>query len=320
MLLRVLEPSHLRLGHCTSRGAEPSHLRLKDLHAEGVLRPSAPAPGHSVMSRGAEALTSAARALHVEGVPRPRTSAPGALHAEGKSEASHLRLGTARQRVCAGGPSHLRLGASNAEGVLRPLTSAPGALHVEGVLRPLTSAPGALHVEGVLRPLTSAPGALHVEGVLRPLTSAPGALHVEGVLRPRTSAPGALHVEGNEKEVEMAKRMITETFEKADLEKKEKREKHKEWVKDNKRQKRQLYHIRHKADYEILGVPVGTSKADCKKAYRKLIVIWHPDKHQTKSDADRARAEKKFKEIQEAYDRLMSTDEDETIEQLGYKK
>lgn len=31
---------------------------------------------------------------------------------------------------------------------------------------------------------------------------------------------------------------------------------------------------------QILGVPLGTSKADCKKAYFKLAKIWHPDKHQ----------------------------------------
>lgn len=30
----------------------------------------------------------------------------------------------------------------------------------------------------------------------------------------------------------------------------------------------------------MLGVPLGTSKPDCKKAYFKLAKIWHPDKHQ----------------------------------------
>ncbi len=40
------------------------------------------------------------------------------------------------------------------------------------------------------------------------------------------------------------------------------------------------------------------------------------DKHQTASEEDRAAAEKKFQEIQKAYDSLMSTDEEATIEAL----
>lgn len=31
--------------------------------------------------------------------------------------------------------------------------------------------------------------------------------------------------------------------------------------------------------YEVLGVPEGTSKSDCKAAYRKLLAKWHPDRH-----------------------------------------
>eukprot|EP00887_Chlorella_sp_A99_P007600 scaffold28.g7600.t1 len=51
--------------------------------------------------------------------------------------------------------------------------------------------------------------------------------------------------------------------------------------------------------YSILGVPKGTSdEATLKKAYRKLAMQWHPDKHQHNKEA----AEKKFKEVSEAYD------------------
>lgn len=35
----------------------------------------------------------------------------------------------------------------------------------------------------------------------------------------------------------------------------------------------------HTQDYEILEVAMGASKADVKKAYRKLAMQWHPDKH-----------------------------------------
>lgn len=51
--------------------------------------------------------------------------------------------------------------------------------------------------------------------------------------------------------------------------------------------------------YKILGVAESASQADIKKAYRKLAKEFHPDKN--KGDA---KAEKRFKEISEAYDVL----------------
>ena len=51
--------------------------------------------------------------------------------------------------------------------------------------------------------------------------------------------------------------------------------------------------------YEALGVPKNASAADLKKAYRKLVQQYHPDKNP--GDAE---AEKRFKEIQHAYDVL----------------
>ena len=38
-----------------------------------------------------------------------------------------------------------------------------------------------------------------------------------------------------------------------------------------------------------------------KKAYRKAAVVWHPDKHSTKSEEEQKEAEAKFKDIGEAY-------------------
>jgi curved DNA-binding protein CbpA len=68
-------------------------------------------------------------------------------------------------------------------------------------------------------------------------------------------------------------------------------------------------------DYEALEVPLGASKLDVKKAYRKLAMQWHPDKHLENPDEAKA----KFQEIQKAYDNLMSTSEDDIIEQLADK-
>lgn len=36
---------------------------------------------------------------------------------------------------------------------------------------------------------------------------------------------------------------------------------------------RQLYHLRHTRDYEALGIPIGSSKAEARKAYRDLAKV-----------------------------------------------
>ena len=51
-----------------------------------------------------------------------------------------------------------------------------------------------------------------------------------------------------------------------------------------------------KNPYEILGVSQDASEEDIKKAYKKLALEWHPDRHQGNKDA-----EDKFKEITEAF-------------------
>lgn len=63
---------------------------------------------------------------------------------------------------------------------------------------------------------------------------------------------------------------------------------------------------------QVLELSMGASKAEIKQAYRRLALLWHPDKH----PGDPEGASVKFQEIQRAYDALMSTDEEEKIEQL----
>lgn len=53
--------------------------------------------------------------------------------------------------------------------------------------------------------------------------------------------------------------------------------------------------------YERLGIPRDADEDAVKKAYRKLALKWHPDRHK---EADRARAEAEFKQISEAYEVL----------------
>lgn len=52
--------------------------------------------------------------------------------------------------------------------------------------------------------------------------------------------------------------------------------------------------------YKILEIDTSASKDDIKRAYRRLAMKWHPDKNQDNKEE----AEKRFKEISEAYDIL----------------
>lgn len=55
--------------------------------------------------------------------------------------------------------------------------------------------------------------------------------------------------------------------------------------------------------YQVLGVSRDASEEEIKKAYRKLSRIYHPDANINNPNKDQA--EEKFKEIQQAYDRIM---------------
>ena len=55
--------------------------------------------------------------------------------------------------------------------------------------------------------------------------------------------------------------------------------------------------------YEVLGIPLTASNDEIKKAYRKCALQWHPDKHVDSNTKEEAN--KKFLEIQDAYDTLI---------------
>lgn len=66
--------------------------------------------------------------------------------------------------------------------------------------------------------------------------------------------------------------------------------------------------------YDILGVSKNASADEIKKAYRSEALKWHPDKHSTKKEA----AEKRFKEINEAYQVLSDSQKRSAYNQYGH--
>jgi len=66
--------------------------------------------------------------------------------------------------------------------------------------------------------------------------------------------------------------------------------------------------------YEVLGVERGASAEDIKKSYRRLAKQYHPD-----FNKDDAEAEKKFREIKEAYDVLSDPQKREHYDRFGHQ-
>ena len=61
-----------------------------------------------------------------------------------------------------------------------------------------------------------------------------------------------------------------------------------------------------KTPYIVLSVGKGASKEEIKKSYRRLVNKYHPDKVLHLGEEFRELAEMRFKEIQKAYEDLMS--------------
>lgn len=66
--------------------------------------------------------------------------------------------------------------------------------------------------------------------------------------------------------------------------------------------------------YDILGVSKTATAEELKKAYRKQALEWHPDRHKDDKEA----AERRFKEINEAYQVLSDSQKRQAYDQFGH--
>lgn len=66
--------------------------------------------------------------------------------------------------------------------------------------------------------------------------------------------------------------------------------------------------------YDILGISKNATSDEIKKAYRKQALEWHPDKHKDGKEE----AEKRFKEINEAYQVLSDSQKRSAYDQFGH--
>ncbi len=70
--------------------------------------------------------------------------------------------------------------------------------------------------------------------------------------------------------------------------------------------------------YKILEVNKNASEAEIKKAYRKQARKYHPDKFSSSTEAEKAQAEKKFKEVNEAYQILSDPEKRSQYDNFGH--
>lgn len=69
--------------------------------------------------------------------------------------------------------------------------------------------------------------------------------------------------------------------------------------------------------YDILGVSKNATDDEIKRAYRKLSIKWHPDKHMNESEEKQKDAEEKFKEVSYAYEILSNKEKRQQYDLFG---
>ncbi|AFQ03811.1 molecular chaperone DnaJ [Mycoplasmoides genitalium M6320] len=71
--------------------------------------------------------------------------------------------------------------------------------------------------------------------------------------------------------------------------------------------------------YEVLGISKNASSQDIKRAFRKLAMQYHPDRHKAENETTQKQNEEKFKEVNEAYEVLSDEEKRKLYDQFGHE-
>tara|TARA_A100001388_G_scaffold247946_1_gene207782 strand:- start:81 stop:683 length:603 start_codon:yes stop_codon:yes gene_type:complete len=126
----------------------------------------------------------------------------------------------------------------------------------------------------------------------------------------KDDAKTCVELYGDDEAVRMFKLLLEDLFARAKKMKTESRKQDRDRQKEKKQREKRLFHLRHAADYERLGVTLGAPRKEIETAYRKLMLTLHPDKHRSKPEDERSRLQRQYDDMRASYDKLLAVDEE----------